>query len=39
LTPNIVEKAAAVGAYTLLPKPIDKKKLLDAATAALNHES
>jgi CheY-like chemotaxis protein len=30
-----IESAAAVGAYTFLPKPIEKKKLLEAVAAAL----
>ena len=32
---EIIEKASAVGAYTLLPKPIEKQKLLDVIAAAL----
>jgi len=32
---EIIEKAAAVGAYTLLAKPIQKQKLLDAVAACL----
>ena len=31
----IIESAAAVGAYTFLPKPIEKQKLLDTVAAAL----
>ena len=32
---DIIEKASAVGAYTFLPKPIEKQKLLHVAAAAL----
>jgi CheY-like chemotaxis protein len=32
---KIVERAADVGVYTCLTKPIDKKQLLDAVAAAL----
>ncbi len=32
---QIIEKAAAVGAYTFLPKPIEKEKLLEIVGAAL----
>jgi CheY-like chemotaxis protein len=32
---DIIEKAAAVGAYTFLPKPFEKKKLLEAVARAL----
>ena len=36
LEPNkIIEKAAAIGAHTLLPKPFTKQKLLDAVADAL----
>jgi CheY-like chemotaxis protein len=30
-----IESAASVGAYTFLPKPIEKKKLLETVAAAL----
>jgi FixJ family two-component response regulator len=30
-----IENAASVGAYTFLPKPIEKKKLLETVAAAL----
>ena len=30
-----IENAASVGAYTFLPKPIEKQKLLDTVAAAL----
>jgi CheY-like chemotaxis protein len=32
---KLIEKAASVGVYTCLPKPIEKQKLLDAVDAAL----
>jgi len=32
---ELIEEAAAVGAYTFLPKPFDKNQLLAAVTAAL----
>ena len=32
---ELIEEAAAVGAYTFLPKPFDKTQLLAAVTAAL----
>ncbi len=32
---KIVEKAATVGVYTCLTKPVDKKRLLDEVAAAL----
>ena len=32
---KLIEEAAAVGAYTFLPKPFDKTQLLAAVTAAL----
>ncbi|MGD0260506.1 MAG: response regulator [Verrucomicrobiota bacterium] len=32
---KIIEDAASVGAYTFLPKPIEKQKLLDTVAAAL----
>jgi two-component system OmpR family response regulator len=32
---QIIERSSAVGAYTFLPKPIDKQKLLDTVAAAL----
>jgi len=32
---NIIESAAEVGAYTFLPKPFTKQKLLDVVAAAL----
>jgi len=32
---QIIESASAVGAYTFLPKPIEKQKLLDTVAAAL----
>jgi two-component system OmpR family response regulator len=32
---QIIENAASVGAYTFLPKPIEKQKLLDTVAAAL----
>lgn len=31
-----IEQAASVGAYTFLPKPIEKQKLLDIVAAALS---
>jgi FixJ family two-component response regulator len=31
----MVEKAAGVGAYTCLSKPVEKQELLDAVAAAL----
>jgi FixJ family two-component response regulator len=33
---QIIESASAVGAYTFLPKPIEKQKLLDTVAAALS---
>jgi len=40
MEPNkIIEKAAAVGAFTFLPKPIEKKKLLEIVAAALKQGS
>jgi len=33
---KIIGDAAAVGAYTFLPKPIEKQKLLDTVAAALS---
>jgi two-component system, OmpR family, response regulator len=33
---KIIESAAAVGAYTFLPKPFTKQKLLDLVAAALS---
>ena len=35
---KIIEKAASVGAYTLLPKPIEKQKLLDVVAEAIRHK-
>ena len=32
---KIIENAASVGAYTFLPKPIEKQKLLDVVAEAL----
>jgi len=32
---KIIEKAAAIGAYTFLPKPFDKQKLLNVVAEAL----
>ena len=32
---KIIENASAVGAFTLLPKPIEKQKLLDVVAEAL----
>ena len=32
---QIIESASAVGAYTFLPKPIEKQKLLDVVAEAL----
>ncbi|HVM47453.1 MAG TPA: response regulator [Candidatus Acidoferrum sp.] len=32
---DIIQKAAAVGAYTLLPKPFTKQKLLEVVSRAL----
>ena len=32
---KIIEKAADLGVYTFLPKPIEKQKLLEAVAAAL----
>ena len=32
---KIIEDASAVGAYTILPKPVEKQKLLDTVAAAL----
>jgi CheY-like chemotaxis protein len=32
---KIIEKAAAIGAYTFLPKPFEKQKLLDTVAEAL----
>ena len=32
---KILEKAAAVGAYTFLPKPVEKEKLLNVVAEAL----
>jgi FixJ family two-component response regulator len=32
---QIIENAASVGAYTFLPKPFEKKRLLEVVAAAL----
>jgi two-component system, OmpR family, response regulator len=36
---DVIQKAAAIGAYTLLPKPVGKQKLLEAVAQALSSAS